>query len=140
MVRAARVESRFRMSPELESRIYGSVRRAVMWGEGRDEVFEMLRVNGILGEPAEEMYRRARSERIAQLRTEAIRRAIKGALILAGGIGLFCYFWFGLRAITRNVFVISGLLSAWGLWVFMDGVMAALFAAGKKGSATPDLD
>jgi hypothetical protein len=68
------------MSPELHSRIYGSVRRAVLWDTARTEVLAMLQVNGITGEAAEEMFRRARSERLSVLRTEATRTAARPAL------------------------------------------------------------
>jgi hypothetical protein len=125
------------MSPELTSRIYGSVLRAVLWDTARTEVLEMLQVNGITGEAAEEMFRRARSERISVLRTEAMRTAVKGALFLAGGAALFSVFWFGLGWITRLVFVICGLLAARGLWLFGGGVTDFLLAPSKKGAVTP---
>lgn len=126
------------MNPDLENRIYGSVRRSVMWGTEREEVLEMLRVNGITGEPAEAMFRRARGERLAVLRSEALRTAARGASLLAVGIALFSAFWFGMGAITRTVFMISGFLAAWGLWLFLDGAMAAFFASSRKGSVAPD--
>jgi hypothetical protein len=125
------------MSPDLESRIYGSVLRAVLWDTERAEVFQKLRVNGITGEAAEEMFRRARSERIAVLRNEAVRRATKGALLLAGGAALFSVFWFGFGAITRIVLVISGLLAARGVWLLAGGTTDLLLAPRKKGAVTP---
>jgi len=128
------------MSSELESRIYRGVLRAVMWGTERAEVFEMLRVNGITGEPAEEMFRRARGQRIAVLCNEAMRKVAKGALLLAAGIALFSGFWFGMGAITRSLFMICGFLTAWGLWWFLGGAMDALLASNKKGSVAPGGD
>jgi len=120
--------------------MYRSVLRAVLWGTERAEVFEMLAANGVTGEEAEAMFRRARSERVAVLRDEAIRKAVKGALLLGGGIALFCFFWFGLRVITRSVFVISGLLGAWGLWKSVDGAMDAILAPTKQGPVQPGGD
>jgi hypothetical protein len=128
------------MSPELESRIYGSVLRAVLWDTEREEVFKNLQINGITGEAAEEMFRRARSERIAVLRNEAMRLAAKGALFLAGGVALFSVFWFGLGWINRIVFVISGLLAARGLWLLIGGTTDLLLAHSKKGVVTPNDD
>ena len=125
------------MSSELESRIYRGVLRAVMWGTERAEVFEMLRVNGITGEPAEEMFRRARSERIAVLRNEAIRATVKGAVFLAGGAALFSVFWFGFGWINRFVFVISGLLAVRGTWLLVGGATEVLLAPSKRGAITP---
>ena len=104
------------MSPELEGPIYSDVLREVLWGTGRDEVFRMLQTNGITGAPAEEMFRRARHERLALLRGEGIRKIVNGAVLLVLGTVLFCAFWFGLGWIIRPVIVISGLLSALGFW------------------------
>ena len=126
------------MTPELETRIYASVLRSVMWDTQRDEILHMLEVNGITGEPAEAMLRRALKERIALLRGEAARKAVKGALLLSGGIALFCIFWFGFGAITRTIFIICAGLGAWGFWCLLDGVLEALLAPSKKGSVTPD--
>lgn len=125
---------------ELESRLYGSVRRSVLWGREQMEIFKMLEVNGITGEAAVEMFRRARGERIAVLRSEATRTAVKGALFLAAAGALFCVFWFGLGAINRFVFVVCGLLAARGLWLLASGIGDFLLAPGKKGSVTPDND
>jgi len=126
------------MSPELENRIYKSVLRAVLWGTERDEIFHMLEVNGITGAPAEEMFRRAWSERVAVLRSEGVRQAAKGALLLAGGCVVFCVFWFGFGVITGRIFVLCGLLGVWGFWWFTSGVLDAIWAPTKKGSVTPD--
>jgi|SRR5688572_9649216 hypothetical protein len=122
------------MSPELENRIYEDVLRSVMWGAKREEIFHMLTVNGITGDAAEQMYRRARSERIAVLRGEGIRRAVKGALILGAACALFSAFWFGAGAITKRLLVICGLFGAWGAWWLLDGILGALMASTKTGS------
>jgi len=125
------------MSPELESKIYGSVLRAVLEDKERAEVFKKLQVNGITGTAAEEMFRRARSERIAVLRNEAIRATVKGAVFLAGGAALFSVFWFGFGWINRFVFVISGLLAVRGTWLLVGGATEVLLAPSKRGAITP---
>lgn len=126
------------MSPDLESRVYTSVRRAVLWGQEKAEIFKMLQVNGVTGEAAEAMFRRARGERIAVLRNEAVRAAVKGALLLAGGVGLFCVFWFGVGAINRGVIVISGLMAVRGVWLSIGGVTDLFLAPTKEGSVLGD--
>jgi hypothetical protein len=125
------------MSPELESKIYGNVLRAVLEDKERAEVFKKLQVNGITGTAAEEMFRRARSERIAVLRNEAIRATVKGAFFLAGGVALFSVFWFGFGWINRFVFVISGLLGVRGTWLLVGGATEAMLAPSKRGAITP---
>jgi hypothetical protein len=126
------------MSPEFETRIYHKVLRSVLWDTKREEIFHMLEVNGITGEAAEEMFCRARSERISLLRSDGVRKALKGALMLAAGATLFWMFWSGLGAITRGVLVICGLLALWGAWWLLDGILNAILAPTKKGSVTPD--
>ena len=128
------------MSPELESRIYRDVLVGVMWDKERAEIFEMLQTNGITGESAEQMFRRAWNERVALLRSEGARKAAKGALLIAAGGIPFCVFWFGFGAITGRVFVICAVLCAWGLLRFLGGVISAIFAARKRGSVSWDND
>ena len=126
------------MIPELEERIYQSVLREVLWGAERDKISPMLETNGITGEAAEKMFRRAWSERIALIRSEAIRQAVKGLLLLAMAIGLLCIFWFGVGWITSRLFVIFGLVGLWGLGLLLNGTVNALTAPKKKGSAIPE--
>ncbi len=126
------------MSPELEGRIYENVLREVIWGAERDTVLEMLQANGISSESAERLFRKARQERIALLRTEGVHKAVKGLLLTAAGIALFCVFWYGLGWIIRQVIILSGLLCAWGLWWSASGTMDILLAPSKRGSVAAD--
>lgn len=75
-------------TPELEERIYQDTVRAVIWGAEREEVFQKLLVNGISGPQAEELYTRARGERLALLRSAALKKAVLGLplLIFAGAL------------------------------------------------------
>ena len=136
--RLANNELKKLMTPELETRIYKSVLRSVIWGEPRDEILKMLEVNGITGELAEALFRRAFKERIEIVRGEAARRAAKGALFLSAGIALFCIFWFGFRAITKAMLIICAALVGWGFWCLLNGLVDALLAPSKKGSVAPD--
>ncbi len=126
------------MSPESEDRIYENVLREVIWGTERDEVFQLLQANGIAGQPAEQMFQRARNERVALLRNEGIHKAVKGLLLIAAGVALFCGFWYGLGWIMRPVIVISGLLCAWGIWWAVGGTMEVILAPTKRGSVATD--
>jgi hypothetical protein len=127
------------MNSDLETRIYASALRSVLWGSPRSEVLQMLEANGITGDAAEEILRRAAGERVALLRGEAIRKAGKGALLLVAGVTLFCIFWFGFGAITRSVFIIFSLLGGWGAWRLLDGVLEAIRAPSKEGSVSSDI-
>ncbi len=126
------------MSAEGEDRIYENVLREVIWGTERDEVFRLLHANGITGERAEQMFQRARHERVSLLRGEAARRAAKGVMLIAAGIALFCGFWYGLGWIMRPIIIGSGLLCAWGFWRAVSGTMDFLLAPNKRGSVSAD--
>ena len=121
-------------NPEAESKIYENVLRAVIWDENRDEIFQMLHANGIIGEQAEQMFRRARGERLATLRSEGFHRMMKGVLRLSAGIIVFCLFWYGMGFTLRNVMIACGVVSAWGLWCSAGGAMDILLAPTKRGS------
>ena len=126
------------MNATREEKIYQTILRSVMWGTERDDILYTLQVNGITGEQAEEIYQSACRERIAFLRSEALRKAILGLMLLIAAIGLFSVFWFGFGAITRFLFIICAGLAAWGIYLLVDGTVAAVFAPSKKGSVTPD--
>ena len=122
------------MSPELEARIYNNVLRSVLWDTDQEEAVQMLQASGITGEAAEQMFSRARRERITLIRNEGFQRAMKGISLMAGGILLFAVFWFGLGFIMRPIIIISGLLVAAGFWWMTTGLMDALLAPTRKGS------
>lgn len=96
-----------------------------------------LEVNGITGRQAEEMFARAWKERIAQIRSEALRKAFLGLVLLISAGTPYAIFWYGFRAITRMIYVICFGLGAWGIWWLADGVASTLMAASRKGSISP---
>jgi hypothetical protein len=119
-----------------EPNIYLEVQRAVIWGQSREEVYAIMAGAGITGQLADGMFNKAWGERVAIIRGEASARAVKGALILAGGLGLFFVFWYVVGAITRNIFIISGVACLWGGWWLLDGLMNWILAPGRQGSVT----
>jgi len=126
------------MTSELESKIYKSIHRNVIWGAEREDVLHTLSVNSITGERAEELYARARGDRIAMIRSEATRKAIKGLGSLGTSVIVWLTFGLGIGAITRTIIIICALLAVWGVWQLADGVVTALFASSKKGSIAAD--
>lgn len=126
------------MTHEHENRIYHDVLHDVLWGSERHDVFHRLEVNGITGEQAETLFAKARKERIALIRSEAMRKVIKGMVLLLAGLGIFLLFWDGAGAITRGVFVTCFVAWAFGGYWLIDGVVAAIFAPTKKGSVADE--
>lgn len=122
------------MSPELRQRIYNDVRRAVLWDEDRDEIFDKLAVNKITGDEAEDMFREARAERIAAIREGAVRTMFKGLVTLMLTTGIFATFWMGLGAVTRGITVVCVLLGAVGGWWFLTALVDMILAHSKKGA------
>jgi len=121
------------MMSEGEIRIYNSVLSAVLWGTNRDEIFEMLEDDGIVGGLAEALYERARDERIGVLRRSAFERVVLGALMLAIGVGAYCFFLVHLWFIGYAIFVICAYLTGRGIWWIVGGGLDALMASRKEG-------
>ncbi len=122
------------MSPALRESIYRSVERAVLWGESREKVFKILEVNGLVGSEAEELYARARAERISVLRGEGMRRAIRGFMVWTLALSLFLWFWHDLGFITGRVLMLTSVGFLVGFWWFFDGLLRMLFAPTRTGS------
>lgn len=117
------------MTPERENLIYQDILRAVLWGSEKDAVFHTLAVNDITGERAEELYQRARRERVALLRSEGKRRAITGALLLLASIALLCIFY------SLGVVIVLAICTFfWGVWRLVSGTVEFVLAPTKKGS------
>ena len=126
------------MTEEHKERIYEGVRRMVIWDEPRSDVFHRLEVNGIDPAEALHMYHKARAERIAIIRADFMKQAAFGLGLLLAGVGLFSGFWNGLEAMTRQVLIICGLATGFGIWLFFKGLLGILFAHSKQGSLAND--
>ncbi|HEY1051298.1 MAG TPA: hypothetical protein VGE39_16115 [Prosthecobacter sp.] len=126
------------MTPEHEELIYEGIRRMVIWDEPRDEVFHRLEVNGITGERAEAIYAKARAARIQEIRSDCVRRAVKGLLFLVVGAGV------ALEFLTRGAMpprvALAPCMAAvgYGLWQSFKGVFGYVLAPSKKGSLADD--
>lgn len=119
------------MTAEHEELIYEGVRRMVTWGEPRADVFHRLEVNGIVGARAEEMYAKARAERVAFIRKDCLRDAAVGLLALGSGTGVFS---FAMHVPHRVTIGVGAATVIFGGWRFFKGVFGFLFAASREGS------
>lgn len=122
------------MNQEHEELIYEGVRRMVTWDEPHDDVFHHMEVNGITGAKANEMYAKARAERVQAIPSESISTAVKGLLLLMAGLGIFSGPIFYQQGTTRNTVVISTVAIAFGGWRFFKGIFGYAFATSKEGS------
>lgn len=126
------------MTEEHKQRLYQIIHRMVIWDESREDVFAKLEVNGITGEEALEMYGRARSDRIAGIRGNAMRKGLMGLLLMAVGLGVFYAFWELLGGITRALMILCGVSTVVGCWKLTEGLIAFAFASSKRGSLADD--
>ena len=126
---------------------YDVVLKMVLWDEGREAVFHRLKVNGIEGERAEEIYKAARRERVAAIRSGGRRDLLIGVILIAicaaatFGLGLdklsFTHFSEGLGEVLLLPWLITLLVVicfAFGLWKCLRGVTEMLLAPSKTGS------
>lgn len=130
---------------------YDVVLKMVLWGEDRDAVMHRLRVNGIEGERAEEIYAAARRERVASIRAVGRRDLLLGLamiVVCAGityGLGLdklsLTRFSEGIGEVLLLPWLITLLvviLFAFGIWKCVRGTTELLLAPSKKGSVADD--
>ncbi len=122
------------MPAEHEELMYEGVRRMVTWDEPRADVFHRLEVNGIVGAKAEEMYAKARAERVAAIRKEGLRAALTGLVLLSSGVGVFAAFLFGMQGMNRMISILCTTAAILGGWRFFKGLFGFLFASSKEGS------
>jgi hypothetical protein len=126
------------MSPELEQLIYEGVLQAVLRGAEREEVFTMLRANEITGDSAEAIYRRAWTERVADIRSRGFRKVVEGLLMLAAGTALFTVCVSLFDRISTGALITSGALVVLGPVRIMIGVFITTGANKRKGSIIQD--
>lgn len=128
----------FPMSTEREERVYQEVLRMVLWGEPKDEVMRRLAVNGYTGEAADSLFARAFGERLAEIHAACRRKIRTGALLVAGGVGLFCVCWFVLLFTSKWVIALTAMGLGFGTWKVIDGFAGILTAKTREGSVSDD--
>lgn len=117
------------MTPEREALVYQDILRAVIWGSKKEDVFHTLAVNDITGDRAEELYQKARKERISLLRSEGVRKAISGALLILASIFMLCIFY------KLGVIIVLAIATFFlGAWRMVSGTVEFVLAPTKKGS------
>jgi hypothetical protein len=126
---------------------YDVVLKMVLWDEGREAIFYRLKVNGVEGKRAEGIYKAARRERVAAIRSGGRRDLLIGVILIAicaaatFGLGLdklsFTHFSEGLGEVLLLPWLITLLVVicfAFGLWKCLRGVTEMLLAPSKTGS------
>ncbi len=109
-------------SPESHA-LYQGILKMVLWGEDRADVLDRLRVNGVEGAEAEELYLTAHRERVATFRQEFKKRIALGLILMVGGALLFSVLWFGLLFIPKIVLYACAIAIGMGLWKFTNGLV-----------------
>ena len=110
-----------------------------------------LKVNGIEGARAEEIYTAAKRERVSSIRAVGRRELIVGLTMVAACVGLtyglgldklsFTHFSEGLGEVLLLPWLITLLvviLFAFGIWKCLRGTTELLLASSKKGSVADE--
>lgn len=119
--------------------LFDKILGMVLWGESEEKVFATLKANGIAGVRADRLYREARQERNNTIRSSYTKKAALGGLMIAGALGLFCGFWYGLGFMFRPIIAISAVLGLFGAHKLIDGMIGCAFAHKKEGSITEEI-
>ena len=122
------------MTEEHKERIYQGVRRMVIQDEPRADVFHRLEVNGIDSVEAQQMYDRARAERIAIIRSGSPKNMALGLGLLFAGVGVLFGFSDSSGNMELPVVSLCVLAMVLGTWFFSKGLIYFFFAHTKEGS------
>ena len=121
---------------DISERFYDGALRQALWGDDRDEIIHRLEVNGITGDEADRIFRRAMRERIRMIRGGYWRRIVIGGTMLVVGIALFA----GVAILTEGFKVFSILtilvpagVATFGAWRFFGGVIGVVTASTRTG-------
>lgn len=117
-----------------QAKVFQTIRRMVLWDEPEENITRVFEVNGTPAELSSRMLATARAERIADLRSAALRPVLAGAGMMLLGLVLFFGVALATGYTTRGIFVISGLLLLFGASLFAKGIVNFLSAPWKKGS------
>lgn len=130
---------------------YDVVLKMVLWGEDQEAVMHRLRVNGIEGKRAEEIYAAARRERLAVIRAFGRRDLLLGLAMIALCAGITYGLGLDKLSLTRfsegigEVLLLPWLITllvvilfAFGIWKCVIGTVELLLASSKKGSIADD--
>ena len=128
-------------SQDHEDRVFEVVRRKVLWGEGREAVFDNLAANGFTGADAERLYREAMRERVAIIRAACGKRAALGVLAIVGGLITLGTLLGGASVGRVGGAAIGGGAVAllFGVWWLVDGVVGYALAARREGSVADEI-
>ncbi len=110
----------------------------VIWDEPRADVFHRLEVNGIPQAEAQQMYDKARAERMSMIRSDSIRKTALGLGLLLVAFALLFGFSAGMGIVIRPVLGLGGAAAVFGIWFFCKGLFYFLFAHAKSGSLADD--
>ena len=130
---------------------YDVVLKMVLWGEGREAIFHRLKVNGIEGDRALAIYRKAWLERMRIIRGEGLKALILGMVSLAAAGSVYYFFKLdelnveefgdgvnGIPFVPWFLGFAAAVLAFFGLWKSARGTFEILFATSKKGSIGDD--
>lgn len=68
------------MTADHQESMYSLVHRMIMWGEPEEDVYYKLKINSITCEDATRLYQQAHRDRVASIRSDSLRKAVKGGL------------------------------------------------------------
>lgn len=108
-------------------------RARIIWGNCVDEVREWLRAEGLDESDVELIVSKCTRERSTEVRKIGFRDMLIGLSLFLVGAGILLAQYF-VGIISRNLFIISGLLGLFGLWRIIGGVEKLLNGSKMKGS------
>ncbi len=126
------------MTEEHKERIYEGVRRMVFSDEPRADVLHRMEVNGIPEAERQQMYDKARAERMSVIRHAALKQTAAGLALMLCAFGVFIGAFNFFEVVTSEILALCTLIAALGIGFFSVGLYFLLFPHNKTGSLADD--
>lgn len=122
------------LSPVRREKIQKRISKAILADETTESVDQIVSVNELCEEHAEEMIRVARKHRVDVIRGIYMRKVRLGSFIVALGVGVVYLIALVVGVVTRPILLLGGLIVGMGLVTIIGGILGIAMAPSKKGS------
>ena len=112
---------------------YEEVLRIVLWGDPKEEIYEIMEIRNMSKILTEALYERAMKVRVRLVRDAAMKKAGVGLIYSVVSVGTFCLIFFGLGMIPKILVAICFFFLMLGCWKITDGIFSYFTASMKKG-------
>ncbi len=124
------------LTPVRKERIQGKITKIILADQGLETINQIIAVNELTEEQANEMVQVARKERINRIRQLQMKGLYLGCVIMILGMAALYTFALLIGHVSRPIWCLTGLLMLMGLWKVVQSIIGIALAGSKKGQVT----